>query len=380
MGKRRLGYLARERRDLAAPVTERTSEAMHRHTVGLHAAEDHLHCHPAQRLARPLARENVFASPRRIELLENCQRPARQWYAVLAAAFHPRCRHRPDFPSEVDFIPPRAKHLAATRRRQDREFERQRRHRFTLRKRARIAARRQTALPRDGRASAFDVWAVACPSARASAPDWLRAARSARAPAPRRAPSRSGPRTRDAVSGMLAHSGCRTSSTAAVSISSTGTERSGAQYRCSVISHWARCLALRHSDCLADRKSSATCPNVGRPALASRAPSIGFCPATSIRRASAARSRAAASDTPAPPRPISCERPRRMNRNTHFRPPSRRRSGAALGRPHVRPALPSRLFAPSAVPCPPPVCPQIGPQISGGFGRPQADNYGRMIG
>jgi hypothetical protein len=35
-------------------------------------------------------------------------------------------QHRPDFASEVDFIPLRAKHLAATRRRQDCEFERQR--------------------------------------------------------------------------------------------------------------------------------------------------------------------------------------------------------------------------------------------------------------
>jgi hypothetical protein len=62
---------------------------------------------------------------------------------------------------------------------------------------------------------------------------------------------------------------------------------------------------LRHSDALAARNSSATCPNVGRRTLASRAASIGFCPVVSTRRASAARSRAMASDTSEPPRPIS---------------------------------------------------------------------------
>jgi hypothetical protein len=66
---------------------------MNRDAVDFHAAQNHFHGHSAQGRARPLSRENVLASPRRIEFFENRQRLPRQRYAVRASAFHACCRH-----------------------------------------------------------------------------------------------------------------------------------------------------------------------------------------------------------------------------------------------------------------------------------------------
>ena len=62
MGKSRLGHFAGKCRYLAAPVSKRASEAVHRYAMGLGAAQDHFHRHAAQRLAEPLAWKNVLAS------------------------------------------------------------------------------------------------------------------------------------------------------------------------------------------------------------------------------------------------------------------------------------------------------------------------------
>ena len=53
---------------------------------------------------------------------------------MFAAGLHARGRDRPNLGIEIKFIPPRAKYLAGAARRQDQEFESQRRHGFPLSK------------------------------------------------------------------------------------------------------------------------------------------------------------------------------------------------------------------------------------------------------
>src|ERR1700730_15879348 len=131
-------------------------------------------------------------------------------------------------------------------------------------------------------------------------------------------------RSREAVSGIDCHIGCKTERTASVSTSSTGRPRSGLAYSVSVIFHCALCFSLRHSEALASRSSSAHWPNGFLPDSVSRAfrrAVIGLMPAATSLRASAALSRASASETAAPPRPISFGLPARVKRMIHFLAP-----------------------------------------------------------
>ena len=113
------------------------------------------------------------------------------------------------------------------------------------------------------------------------------------------------PRTRDAVSGIFCQIGLRTLSTSAVVISSTALLRSGMAYSRSVISHCARCFALRQLEPMDSMCRSASSPNVSLRSAACLDVRGSF-PSARSARASSALFRAKAIGTAAvPPRPIS---------------------------------------------------------------------------
>ena len=80
----------------------------------------------------PLTGEDKVARLGIGEFRKDRHRPSRKRNLMSSPGFHASGRNGPNFRVEVDFIPACAKHFARARRRQDREFERQRRRCFPL--------------------------------------------------------------------------------------------------------------------------------------------------------------------------------------------------------------------------------------------------------
>ena len=170
------------------------------------------HGHSARRRAPPVSRENVFAGPGPIEFFENRQRPARQRYAVRASAFHPRCRHRPNaFLKSISSH--RARMLRSSAAVKIVNSSASAAIASRCRNRAIESGTSANGIPHGGPAPLLTLgWQLVQIARR-------RAGLASCCPISPRARAASStvsmrPRTRDTNSGMLAHSGCKTSSTA----------------------------------------------------------------------------------------------------------------------------------------------------------------------
>jgi hypothetical protein len=132
MGERMLGKLAREMGFIPGPVAERAAETVRGRILDPHATEHHFQRHDGERLAGPLAGENIVRDLRLVDLREDRERGLAERNAMLARRLHALGRDSPDLGVKIDLRPSGSENFPGSRRRQDGEFQRERGHGLPL--------------------------------------------------------------------------------------------------------------------------------------------------------------------------------------------------------------------------------------------------------